>query len=213
MTTTAVFAEMLVAGIEAMVWIVLITLAIAKPSKAAIGALVSLKDWAALITAIILAIAYGIGIVIDRASDSFFNKIKIMVESDSKTSNEAKPADKEHAEARKKERAEARNKEDAHVLLLRLRVLARSDKVTDFIEYIRSRIRVARSTAVNLGLTTIATEAFLLRCTHASPSKIAAFVLLLSGLTILAVFAAIRIRKAYDKWLTSAAEMPCDKYS
>jgi hypothetical protein len=196
MTTTAVFAEMLVAGIEALVWIALVALAIAQPCEADFQRLAPLKDWAALITAVLLALAYGIGIVVDRVSDSLF---KTMIGTGKKDKNDKKDKDDKDDEGR--------------VVRLRLQALARGDKVTDFIEYIRSRIRVARSTTVNLALTTVAMEVFLLRCTRAAPWQVSAAVLLMGSLTFLAAFAAVRIGKAYDKWLRLAAVMRFRKHS
>ena len=181
MTTTAVFAEMLVAGIEAAVWIVLLALAIAKPNKVDIARLAPLKEWAALITTFVLALAYALGIIVDRVADSLFKVIF--------TKSSHDPS------------------------LLRLQVLARGDKVTDFLEYIRSRIRVARSTTVNLAITTIALGMFLARCTAASHWQIVAAVLTLAGLTSVAAFAAVRIGRAYDKRIKQAAAMRFRKHS
>jgi hypothetical protein len=202
MTTTAVFAEMLVAGIEAMVWIALIALAIAQPREADIQRLAALKDWVALITAVVLAFAYGLGIVVDRVSDSLFNTL---------LKAEPKRDSTEHPDPAK--RNEAREKEEARIVRLRLHVLARGDKVTDFIEYIRSRIRVARSTTINLALTTVSAEAFLLTCTRASPWQVSASVFALGSLTAVAAFAAFRINRAYDKWVALAGAVGYGKHS
>jgi len=192
MATTAVFAEMLVAGIEAVVWMMLFALAIIG-REAEIGLLLPLKDWAPLITASLVAIAYGLGVVIDRVSDSLF---KVLLK--------AEP---------KKTRTTSEEENEDKTIRLRLLVLARGDKVTDFVEYIRSRIRVARATTFNLALTTVAMEAFLLRCTRALPWQVSASVLVLAGLTGLSAFAAFRIGRAYEKWLKAAAVMRFRKHS
>ncbi len=198
MATTAVFAEMLVAGIEAVVWIVLLALAIAQPCEADIHRLAQLKDWVALIAAVLLAIAYGLGIVIDRLSDSLFDTVFKAYE----RRGSPKPSPDEDE-----------GMVEAQIVRLRLQVLARNDKVTDFIEYIRSRLRVVRSTTFNLALTTIAMEAFLLRCTRASEWQISVSALLLASLTALAAFSAVRIRQAYEEWLIPAAAMDSVKRS
>lgn len=180
MTTTAVFAEMLVAGIEALIWIALLALAIFCPkvgnSSIAIDVhlLKALKDWATLATTIVLAVAYGVGVVVDRVADSIFSEIF---------------------------------GDSCDVSLLRLLVLARSDKVTDFLEYIRSRIRVARSTTINLAVTTIVVPVFLTRCTQASDCRKLAAVVVLTALTLASAFAGIRINETYDKRIRQAAVM------
>jgi hypothetical protein len=187
MTTTAVFAEMLVAGIEAMVWIGLLVLAIACPKVGNssivldVDALNALKEWVTLITTIFLALAYGVGIVVDRVADSLFSEFFRDSSSD--------------------------------VSLLRLHVLARGDKVTDFLEYIRTRMRVARSTTVNLALTVIVAPVFLTRCTQASPCQTLAAVMVLSALTSASAFAGLRIAGTYDKRVRQAAVMRFHKPS
>jgi len=181
MTTTAVFAEMLVAGIEAAVWMVLLALAIAQPHKSDLSRLASFKDFGALVATFVLALSYGLGIVIDRVADSIFEKI-----------------------FGKANKAQA---------LMRLQVLGRGDKVTDFLEYIRTRIRVARSTTLNFALTSVAAPLFLVRCTEASRDQILMTALVLAGLTIMGAFTAARIGKTYDERLKQAAAMRFRKHS
>ena len=181
MTTTAVFAEILVAGLGAVVWIVLIALAIAKPAKADLARLEHLKEWATLITTFVLALSYALGTVVDRVADSLFkNRF---------------------------------GKSAPDQSLLRLQVLARGDKVTDFVEYIRSRIRVSRSTTLNLAVTTIVMPVCLVRCLDPSAGQIVVCELVLAGLTVLAAFAAVRIGHAYDKRVKEAAAMRFRKHS
>jgi hypothetical protein len=180
-TTTAIFAEILVAGIGAVIWIVLIALAIAKPQKADLAGLEHMKEWATLITTIVLALSYGLGTVVDRAADSLF---KVLV-----------------------------GKSGSDQALLRLQVLARGDKVTDFVEYIRSRIRVSRSTTLNLAVTTVVMPVFLKRCLEPSHCQLLVTELVLASLTVLAAFAAVRIGDAYDKRVKEAAAMRFRKHS
>jgi hypothetical protein len=181
MTTTAVFAEVLVAGIEATVWLVLLAFAIAQPDKFDISRLAPLKEWAVLITTFTLALAYAIGIIVDRVADTLFKAFFRKTPSD--------------------------------VPMMRLQVLARGDKVTDFVEYIRSRIRVSRATMVNLAVTAIVLPVFLRRCTAATSLQIVAAFLVLVALTGVAAFAAVRIGQAYDARVKEAATMPLPKAS
>ena len=66
MTTTAVFAEVLVIGLQAVVWITLALAAFIDPSPA----FAAMERWTALATLLILAAAYVLGVVIDRLADS-----------------------------------------------------------------------------------------------------------------------------------------------
>ena len=175
MTTTAVFAEILVGGVEALIWVALVALTIAQPSKADYEAIGKLHVWAAPIAPVLLVLAYALGIVVDRVADSLFKKIF------GKTSD---PAD------------------------LRLQVLARGDKVTDFLEYIRSKIRVARVTTLNLAAITVAAGFFLGLCTSASCCQIFATIAVLLVLTGASLFTTLRIGETYDTRLRQAVALP-----
>ena len=173
MTTTALFAEMLVGGVEALIWVALIAISIARPSNADAKAILALKDWATPVTPVLLGVAYALGIVVDRVADSLFKVLGMAA------------------------RAEQR-----------LEVLARGDKVTEFLEYIRSRIRVARVTTLNLFLITIFAGVALKRCTVASTWQIVWTVATLAVLTLGALFATLRIGRTYEKRLGQAVALP-----
>jgi hypothetical protein len=169
MTTTAVFAEILVGGIGALIWVVLIALSIARPSTADAAAFFSHKDWAAPALPLLLAVAYALGIIVDRVADSLFRKAVRKAHKESKT---------------------------------RLRVLARGDKVTDFIEYIRSRLRIARVTTLNLILITLTAPLSL------KPAPAFATFVVLAALTLAAAFTMWRIGETYAARLCEAAKLP-----
>jgi hypothetical protein len=125
MSTTSLFAEILIVGLEALVWIGLLV--------TAVGGLgwtehLPSKDWATPATLALLAAAYVLGVLIDRASDSLLSGV----------------------DARVRRRLVAPGQPPVNEL--RLRIMMASNEVTRFIEYIRSRIRIARSTTVNLVL-------------------------------------------------------------
>jgi len=173
MTTTAVVAEILVAGAEALIWVVLIALSIIQPRN--FSWLGRLKDWTTPLTPVVVAVAYALGIIVDRVADSLFKYL---------FGGTSDPAD------------------------LRLQVLARGDKVTDFLEYIRSRIRVARVTTLNLAVIMVALPIFLKVNTVATCCQIAAAVLALGGLTIASVYTTRRIGRTYDTRLAQAVALP-----
>ena len=141
MSTTPLFVEVLVIGIQAVFWIALIILSLfgydwfflAEPF---------LRNWVSLVTITFLAICYSVGIVVDRIADCF---VKII---------------------------------SPHKLLLKVKwmkrqvegtqgnpripVLVRSKTASIFLEYIRSRLRIARATALNSTLITAASSVFVL---------------------------------------------------
>lgn len=175
MTTTAVFVEILVGGVEALIWVVLLALAIVQPSKADAAALLDHKEWAAPIVPVLLALAYALGIVVDRLADSLFKPLIPVA---------AKEAS------------------------LRFTVLARGDKVTDFLEYIRSRLRVARVTALNLAIVALTAPICLHLCTTASLYQILATSVVLEVLMFASLYTMWRIGDTYKRRLVEASELP-----
>ena len=73
MTSTAIFAEILVVGLQATVWLTLLCLWIADVNGIPVGSITArlgrLKEWATLITTFVLGFAYTLGIIVDRLAD------------------------------------------------------------------------------------------------------------------------------------------------
>ncbi len=69
MATTALFAEILIVGLGASVWLSLLVLTFTGPLQVHIQAV---ESWSTLITALILAAAYALGVLVDRVADSFY---------------------------------------------------------------------------------------------------------------------------------------------
>jgi hypothetical protein len=121
MATTAIFAEILIVGLEAAVWCSLLVLAIfgadwIDPS--------ALSDWVALVTILVIAGSYVLGILVDRLADSVHARLDRVWPT--------RPVDK-----------------PAGIAKMRFTVLRDGGALATFIEYQRSRLRIARSTAVN----------------------------------------------------------------
>jgi hypothetical protein len=136
MSTTAIVVELLVVGLQALAWVIVLVLAFtgvpAEPTKR----LAELKDWAPLLSAAGIAAAYTLGILVDRLSDGAFKSI------DHKIQLEEIP----HP--------------DFHDAKARLEVMHESPGMTSFLEYIRSRVRIARSTTMNAFIGTLVTAGF-----------------------------------------------------
>jgi hypothetical protein len=151
MTSTAIFAEILVVGLQATIWLALTALLVADlngiNTSGIRPAITSLKEWAALITVFVIGLAYALGIIIDRLSDSISSFFEKKYFPDKK---------------RRKECMKELEKNGLHVELplsvglMRLFVMAKNPEMTKFLEYIRSRMRIARSMSFNLIPITIA---------------------------------------------------------
>ena len=128
MNTTNIFVELVVIGFHALIWISIIILAMLGYRNLDIEKLLTIN-----LALPILALAYILGILVDRISDSIF------LSQDSKM----KPNDKE---------ADL----PSSFLIMRYYILHKSSDIYAQLEYIRSRLRIARASIFNFVLTTIA---------------------------------------------------------
>ncbi len=170
MTTTAVFAEILAIGIQACV-----LLAVAVAAFVDLGpALSAVGGWEALMTIAFLAIAYVVGVIVDRLADTALTPLRNRV-SDHDTGTRAR---------------------------MRRRVLAEATPLSSFLEYQRSRMRLMRGTILNLVIAVPVANAFLLfRLAEANPGHFVVVNLVTIGLLLACVFAFVEIVRAQDKWL------------
>jgi len=133
MTTTAIFAELLVSGFETLAWVVLLIFVVSGRRIDA-STLVPYKDWSAAITILMVAACYALGTVSDRLADAVFGSWD-------------------------KRLRRKWFKNDDQVGFSRLSVARSSEPLAKYLEYIRSRLRVARATSFNsicFGLVSIA---------------------------------------------------------
>lgn len=133
MSTTALFFEHLIAGLQATVWLLLLILLLFGFDWMALNVV---QDFMALLTFVGLAIAYPIGIFVDELADFLF-----------------KPWMKR---IRRRRYAREGVEPDA-VNMTAFYVLQRIDDefLKTYFNYIRTRIRVSRSSAFNLALMTL----------------------------------------------------------
>jgi 8-oxo-dGTP pyrophosphatase MutT (NUDIX family) len=185
--TTALFVEILLAGLQALAWIaVLVGLLAGEPvtltgiKTAAMG----LKDWAAPLTLLGLAAAYPLGIVVDRIADSFDRHL--------------------HDVLRAAGLSERRT--PAPVNVMRLLVMKESEGIGTFVDYQRSRMRVARVTVLNLVLAApiALAQAASVPGGDAYLPLVGVIAVVLIGMS---VSAAERIRQAYEERLADAYAM------
>ncbi len=192
METTAVFAEIIVIGIQACVWLALLV-------AWAFGAdwidLEGLKGWEALATIFAVAVAYTLGVVVDRVADFVDDPVLRW------TRNLAAWLGGKRATKGPAETSRARFRES------RVRVLHAVGALAAFLEYQRSRQRIARGTLFNLPLILVFGHLFLARRCGATADILAGFDALLVTLSLFALFAAFRIDHAHSKWLKAADDL------
>ena len=137
MNTTTVFAELLVGGLQTLTWMTLVALTVFGPTD-----LTPLAETPLLSAFVVIATCYGLGVVFDRIWDLILDKsgINPWFKRMAKSRAAAKPVGSE-------------NVFDA----LRRNIFGRDPTTAaDFVNYNRSRMRVARSGVFNFGLITIA---------------------------------------------------------
>jgi 8-oxo-dGTP pyrophosphatase MutT (NUDIX family) len=171
MATTALFAELLVIGLQAEAWLILAVLLFIDPATVPWA---SLDRWTALLTVALVAAAYSLGIIVDRFADRLMRLSKRPKSS------------------------------PVSAGLMRLTVLKESEALAGFLDYLRSRVRVARGTTLNLIIGGCLLMAFLARRTDLSGTGLASVVGLLIVLVAVAAFASMSINGAYIRRLSQA---------
>jgi hypothetical protein len=170
MTATAV-VEILVVGIQTELWLALLACAFSPDGhRSAVSTLKELKEWAPLGTVLALALAYGLGVIVDRWADSMFPR----------TALEKLPR-------------------------MRLTVMHKSEGLAKFLEYQRSRLRIARGTVFNVVMATGSTVVYAVMTGHGEwvPWVIDIGV----ATTFLTLYSADRINDAFEKRLDDAYTM------
>jgi hypothetical protein len=142
MSTTAVFAEILIIGIQAAIWVVLLIISFFGYAWI-LTVSSSLENWIVPIVVILFSLFYTLGIIIDRLADLLFLVIK--------------PKDF-FLKSKWKRLAQEQAHSGTHVA-----ILLKDGHASTFFEYIRSRIRIVRATVVNLFLTLLSALIFIAR--------------------------------------------------
>ena len=180
MATTALFVEILIVGLQATAWLAGLVIAFTGPPP---WTWAQVKDGVPLLTLGLLAAAYMFGILVDRAADSAYGAIRRGL--------------------RRLGIVRPDRPRPAAVSAMRLWIMKESDGISKFIDYQRTRVRIARATALNL---LVATPVATVYAHQQSQSRTLLGSVLAAGLllALLAFFAAERISKAHEDRLSEA---------
>jgi hypothetical protein len=138
--TTAVFAEILIIGLEVEAWLAFLLLSVFGSEW--LFELHGLQDFATLLTLVVLALAYVLGIIVDRLADTLADWFE-----DTDVGDLVKKK-----MMRKEEAPTDEDPRKPKVATMRMTVMAASDDLTPFLDYQRSRWRIARATVLNLAI-------------------------------------------------------------
>jgi hypothetical protein len=177
MSTTSLFVDLLISGIQVAMWLCLLVGCIfgADPKL-----LSGVKDWSAVLAVLLLPIVYPVGIFIDNLADDLLRPIG--------------------------RRIRKRFALDETPSVMKLLARTKDDFLPRYFDYVRTRIRISRSSALNFSLITLFGELFIWlrwRPTFGATQGVwMETVGLLGGaLTVLAVFSWYRITMTFSKKL------------
>jgi len=135
MATTTLFFELLVIGVQSSIGIVLLLLLfVDRPTL--ISFLQAAQPWANAIAIVLIGVLYSIGLIVDRICDAFFIIAKPWVYTRPRAALTRVPWISK--------RIQEANADD------KILVLVREEKTVQYLEYIRSRLRVVRATFLNV---------------------------------------------------------------
>lgn len=146
MTSTVIFVEILFAGIQSMVWIVLLIFLVFGAQW--LPNLDTLPDVGGVLIVIGSAFAYSLGIVNDRMARIFFDLVI--------TKKMTTKAIDFWLKRRSGAGIDPEQGDPKITVDPRMTILVEEKKVTEFLNYLRSRLRIARSTVFNSLLTMLA---------------------------------------------------------
>lgn len=161
MSTTAVFAELLVGGLQTLAWLGLVVMLILGPSS-----FQSVTKAPYLSVIGIVAIAYPVGVLFDRVWDLLLKRLGIEGWLEDVTKESA--------------RAELSEQKD-EFFQTRIKILRSDPKIAvDVIHYNRSRMRVARASMFNMLLITV--TAFVAAVVHFPHTRVIVLIGVIGGL-------------------------------
>lgn len=131
MSTTLLFAELIIIGVQAILWIFLLLLTIFGLDWLNILKNLNLSDWQTTIVIVALSLVYMIGIIVDRIADLLF------------------------AGWDKKLRDKICPKPPMAIAVMRFELGKDNEYLNRQFEYTRSRMRISRSSVVNFTLSTL----------------------------------------------------------
>lgn len=199
MATSALFVELLIVGLEALVWMGLLVLCYTGPLDV-VATLGKLKEWATPLTALVFVAAYVIGILMDRVSDTLYVALE---------------GDPTKWRALNRIRRIFRKKRVSHSAIdkipeMRLQVMLESEGLAKFLDYQRSRLRIARATVLNLLLAIVAAVIYQITIGAGIRYRIA-LVVLGSFVWLLVLLATEMIDFAHLKRLSEAYDLVLKK--
>jgi|YNPNPStandDraft_1061719.scaffolds.fasta_scaffold104357_2 hypothetical protein len=148
MSTTLLFAELLIIGLQATIWLSLIVVNIWGYKWLSALQAVGLSDWQTVIVVLALSFVYVLGIIIDRVADLIFSGWD------------------------KRIREKIIPNAPLPIAVMRFELGKDNEYLNRQFEYTRSRMRIARASSVNFSLITLLAIQFVLLHLQGNPGQI-----------------------------------------
>lgn len=175
MNTTLIFAELLVIGVEGLVWIIFLILSLFGIDP--IGKILMFFDgWETGFYFIVLTMVYVFGVILDRFADSLFRVTEERI------------------------RKETVGDLSDRFVVIRYSLGKQNEYLNQQLEYTRTRMRIARASAINLPITAVFAAAFIFfRLNTISPQLQCSYILSILFAGALSYYVAIRAWKSLQK--------------
>lgn len=185
MSTTALFVEHLITGLQALIWLTLMTICFYRND--ANLSLLPFKGFEAQAMLLAFVFAYPLGILIDNLADWLFDKFICLFDKSKKSKNT--------------------------VNVTELLARTKDTSLSSYLSYVRMRIRISRSSALNFALLTIFLIVFTWK-NHGIPIVPINYYLLIgletavgTLLTVFFIFSWHNIREKYHEKIESASNL------
>ena len=177
MSTTSLFVDLLISGIQVAMWLCLLVGCILGADPSVIG---KIREWDTVLAILLLPVVYPVGIFIDNLADDLLGPIS--------------------------RRIRRRFLLDETSTVMKLLSENKDDFLSRYFDYVRTRIRISRSSALNFALITLVGEFFIwLRWQPAFGGTRGVWMCMIASLggllTALAIFSWYRITTTFSKKL------------
>jgi hypothetical protein len=133
MNTTSLFIDLLISGMQVALWLCLLIASVIGVDPKFVK---EIKGWEVVLAVVLLPVVYPVGIFIDNLADDLLRPLG--------------------------RRIRSRFKLDDSPSVMKLLTRTKDDSLSRYFEYVRTRIRISRSSALNFALITLFGEVFVL---------------------------------------------------
>ena len=199
MSTTLIFAELLIIGLEVAIWLFILGIDIFGYQWLQGGQIPILNNWQTIFVTLFFSLIYVLGVIFDRIADTAFSRWNHQIRNKiiPQVKNQIIPSNI-----------------PAHVAVIRFEVGKENEALNHQFEYTRSRIRITRASSLNFVVITFLIAIFIVVYLQSNPVwwKYLCFSLGIGiTLTVASIFTWYRLTVAYLRFLKSSYDFETSK--